>query len=771
MERKTRRIPPIALSIAVIVAAFGVLSVVLGVATMPIRYDIRAGMASPVTITATKDVVDTITTNAYREQAAKQVEPSYVQDSTVAAGVMADLETAFEAFVALGVPEDEEAPREITEDMLTAAAQAISPATMSTARLEAVLLAPRATLADLAAQTQNRVREHLNLNIAEGQESDAIYGIQKELVSAGWDATLAGCASDMLRPYLRANMVVDVETTEANREAARAAVEDVVYIKGQNIVRSGEIVTSAQIEMLNSLGLLKEQGWDFSLLSGVGILVAMLLGMLVLYLATFEKELLHSPGQVLLLMTILTATVLICWAVMQLNVYLMPTVLAVMLTCYLMKPRLALMICNVVAVLTGLIASGASGIFTAAVFSTMINTLVSGALCIAVIRRSKGRTGVLVAGLFAGAANMITSIAMGLTNNSNISSVLVTACWAAGSGVLSGVLCIGIQPVLETAFNLTTTAKLFDLSNPNQPLLRRMLLEAPSTYHHSIMVANLAEAGANAIGANGLLARVGGYYHDVGKLKRPLYFRENQFGDNPHDRTDPRVSAAIILAHPGDGVQMAARERLPEAILHIIARHHARSSVVYFYDKAIKQYGMENVDPADFSYDAELPQTKEEAIVMLADPVEAAARTLPSRDPKSIANLIDKLFDTRMQDGDLDECNLTFADIAKIKEAFVTVMTGMYHERIEYPDPPPKHAGFGRTAQRLFNKVQPEAAAKQPTPAAKPETPAAKAEAPAAKPETPAAKPETPVVKPEPEQKTEQSAPAGAQADKEGKTE
>lgn len=725
------------LSALCIVLAYVIMTTVIGIATMPIRYDIKAGMVSPVTITATKDVVDTIQTESLREAAAKQVEPSYVLESTVASTVLNDLDEAIMPFVALGVPEGEDAPREITQEMLDAAAKAIEPAVFSPTRLETILKTPQSTLASLATQTRQRVRAQLNLNIAEGHESEAIYSIQKELVSAGWDSTLAGCAADLLRPIVRANMIIDNETTEANRQAARAAVEDVVYIKGQNIVRSGEIVTRAQIEMLNSLGLLKEQGLDVSLLSGVGILVAMLLGMLVIYLATFEKELLAQPGQVLLLMSILTATVLLCWAVAQLNVYLMPTILGVMLTCYLIKPRLALMTCNVIAVFVGLIASGASGIFTAAVFTTMLNTLVSGALCIAVIMRSKGRTSVLAAGLLCGLANMITSMAIGLTNNANVSSVLITACWTGGAAILAGVLSIGLQPVLEAAFNLTTTAKLFELSNPNRPLLRRMLVEAPGTYHHSIMVANLAEAAANAIGANGLLARVGAYYHDVGKLKRPLYFRENQLGDNPHDRTDPRVSAAIILAHPDDGMQLAAKERLPEPILNIIGRHHGRSSVVFFYDKAIKLSGIENVDPADFTYNTMLPQTKEEAIVMLADPVEAAARTLPSRDQQSISNLIDKLIEQRMRDGELSEAKLTFADIAKIKEAFVMVMTGMYHERIAYPDPPPK-----QKVQKLFGKKQPvtEPAA-QNRPAANAARPAVKPAEPMAKPAAAAAKP------------------------------
>ena len=798
MEKKKGKFPSIVLSVICIVLSYAIMTTVIGIATMPIRYDIKAGMVSPVTITATKDVVDTIQTESLRDAAAKQVEPSYVLDSTVASQVLADLDGTIPAIIALGVPEGEDAPEEITQEMLDNAAKAIEPAVMSQPRLEAILRTPQDTLANLTTQTRQRLRAQLNLNIAEGQESEAIYSIQKELVTAGWDSTLAGCAADILRPIVRANMIIDTDTTEANRTAARASVEDVVYIKGQNIVRSGEIVTRAQIEMLNSLGLLKEQGLDISLLSGVGILVAMLLGMLVIYLATFEKELLRSPAQVLLLMTILTATVLLCWAVTQLNVYLMPTVLGVMLTCYLIKPRLALMTCNVIAVFAGLIASGSSGIFTAAVFTTMLNTLVSGSLCIAVIMRSKGRTGVLVAGLLCGLANMITSMAIGLTNNAHISSVLIIACWAGGSGILAGVLSIGLQPVLEAAFNLTTTAKLFDLSNPNQPLLRRMLVEAPGTYHHSIMVANLAEAAANSIGANGLLARVGAYYHDVGKLKRPLYFRENQLGDNPHDRTDPRVSAAIILAHPADGVQLAAKERIPEPIRNIIARHHGRSSVVFFYDKAIKQSGIENVDPADFTYDAILPQTKEEAIVMLADPVEAAARTLPSRDQQSISNLIDKLIERRMQDGELSEARLTFADIAKIKEAFVMVMTGMYHERIAYPDPPPKQKG----AQKLFGKKQPvtqpasgktaapvqvknpqpavkpaepkpaEPAAKPAEPAVKPAEPAVKPAEPAVKPAEPAAKPAEPAAKPaEPAEKPAASAAAQSPADKEGKSE
>lgn len=212
-----------------------------------------------------------------------------------------------------------------------------------------------------------------------------------------------------------------------------------------------------------------------------------------------------------------------------------------------------------------------------------------------------------------------------------------------------------------------------------------MLLEASGTYHHSIIVANLAEAGATAVGANGLLARVGAYYHDVGKLKRPLYFKENQMGDNPHDRTDPRVSAAILTAHPRDGGQMAQKERIPAPIVDIIRQHHGDSPVLYFYDKASKLYG-EDIDISSFRYEGPRPRSKEAAVVMLADTIEAATRTLANPSPEAMEQMIRNLVSKKMADGQLNDSALTFSDLDKICASFVTVLTGVFHERIEYPD-------------------------------------------------------------------------------------
>ena len=224
-----------------------------------------------------------------------------------------------------------------------------------------------------------------------------------------------------------------------------------------------------------------------------------------------------------------------------------------------------------------------------------------------------------------------------------------------------------------------------DLSNPNQPLLRRLILEASGTYHHSIIVANLSEAAADSIGANGLLARVGAYYHDVGKLKRPLYFKENQLGDTPHDRPDPMVSAAILTAHPRDGVALAQKSRMPKPILDIIEQHHGDTPVIYFYDRCIKQNGIENVNIEDFRYPGPRPQTREAAIVMLADTVEAAARAMPEPTMEKMDQLIRKLVRSKMDDGQLNDSPLTMKDLDRICKAFLTVLTGVFHQRVEYP--------------------------------------------------------------------------------------
>jgi len=252
-------------------------------------------------------------------------------------------------------------------------------------------------------------------------------------------------------------------------------------------------------------------------------------------------------------------------------------------------------------------------------------------------------------------------------------------------GLLSSVLTIGTLPIWENLFGVITPIKLLELANPNQPVLKRLLMETPGTYHHSIIVANLAERAADAIGANGLLVRVGAYYHDIGKLERPYYFKENQlYADNPHDKLDPILSTRIIQSHTQYGVEMAKRYNVPSIIHDFILQHHGTTPVVYFFHKA-KNNTEQEIKLEDFRYLGPKPNCREVAILMMADTVEAAVRSLSDHTPKTVEELIRKLIHDKLEDGQLDDSNLTIRDLNTISEAFSSVISGIFHERVKYP--------------------------------------------------------------------------------------
>jgi putative nucleotidyltransferase with HDIG domain len=677
---------PVLMSLFIAIAAYVALFLLMAGALSPERYDLKVGEVATRTITASKDVKDTITTNMLIEAAVREVQPSYQSDDSVMPEVLSNIEDSFaqlRALAQLRVNPDGTVS-ELNDAAITKAAQAMKPVEMGSAALAAALDAGDETLSELAAAAISMTREALFSKVAEGQEQETAEKIGRELASDGYEENLAAAAKAIVSTHLRPNMLLDEETTEQKRQAARESVEDVVYKKGQNIIRAGEVVTAPQIEMLNSLGMLKDRAVDVSLYLGLALLLTLLTLALVLYIYSFIPDMLRDPKRVALISVILVSTVAWALAFRKVNAYLMPVALGAMLTTLLIKPRLALVVNIFLSILMGLLASVDNGMFTATMFGVMLTALVAGTAVIPVLRERHSFPGILLSGVVVLLINMLTTVAVGLVNSADIQNVMLWALWSGGSALISAVLTILEAMLLEWAFNLVTTSKLMELSNPNQPLLRRLLLETPGTYHHSILVANLAEAAASAVGANALLARVGAYYHDIGKLKRPMYFKENQMNDNPHDRTDPRVSTAILTAHPYDGVEMAVRAHLPEEIQDIILQHHGDSMVLYFYDKAAKQ-GVD-VDVADFRYDGPRPRSREAAIVMMADTVEAAARAASDISPDRLPQLIRKMIQAKMEDGQFDECPLTFSDISKIADAFMTVLTGVYHDRIEYPE-------------------------------------------------------------------------------------
>lgn len=760
-DRARSTFAPVLQSVLIGAVTYLLLVALLLLGVTPEQHDIRVGLPASMDIMATKDVKDTVTTEQNRELAAAAVEPSYKSaDSGVSAQVLSDIEARFNALSGALQTASGQGHR-ITDEEIDEINASLN-MSFTREQYEALLGSDPKLLRSLYDDTDKLVRDLMNNTLLEGQEASAIASMSRSLSSSGYAQPLVGVAAEIMRNSIQPNMLIDEEATEANREKAREAVETVTCVKGEVIVRRGEIVTNAQYQMLSSLGLLKEDSLDIQLIAGIALIVLLIMASLALYLWRFKPELL-KPKPLCVLCVIYVLVVLLSLAIGQWSTYLMPVSLGVLLVALLIDHRTALYFNFAVGLTVSLLAGASSGLFTVAMFSVTMMSMISGPVAMIVFSRSMQRTTALAAGILIGLSNFLVTLSVGLINSAELLQVLINACWALASGLLSAVMCLGFQPLLELIFNLATTAKLIELSNPNQPLLKRLLLEAPGTYHHSIIVANLAEAAASAIGGNGLLARVGAYYHDIGKLKRPIYFKENQMGDNPHDRTDPRVSAAILTAHPRDGAAMAQKAKLPEPVLEIIRQHHGDGVVLWFYDKAVKQYGADQVDIAAFRYEGPRPHSREAAVVMLADSIEAAVRSIPDPNPEKVDALIRKLVRAKLEDGQLDRSELSFADLEKICSAFSTVLTGVFHERIEYPEVNIPRRSGARDADEPTKPAH--AAQPKPEPAhAKPEA------ATSPKPEPAHAKPE-PATSPKPEtiapQKVEPAPVVKAEAPKE----
>ena len=317
-----------------------------------------------------------------------------------------------------------------------------------------------------------------------------------------------------------------------------------------------------------------------------------------------------------------------------------------------------------------------------------IIALVSGAAASTVLHKSQNRMSLIKAGILISAANCLAIVVVLLIRQSNFSDYPALLFWAALNGIFCGMLTIGFLPPLEHALNAVTPFRLMELSDLNAPVLRKLFTTAPGTYTHSLMVANLAEQACqdichNSGYANALLARVGAYYHDIGKMDNPDYFVENQTDHNRHDEIAPRLSATIIRSHVKLGVEKAHSLGLPKDVISIVAEHHGNSIISWFYNKATEQEV--TVNSEDFSYPGSPPRSKESAIVMLADITEAAVRTLNKPTASKIDKFIQQLFEAKIDHGQLSESDLSFRDLEIIKKSFVRVLAGYYHSRIEYP--------------------------------------------------------------------------------------
>ena len=661
------------------------------VSIIPARYDIRIGQVPTVTIAATKDVVDEIQTEQLRQIAAASVNPTYQYQSGVTEKVLAQLDQLFSELRLIrhyGETLNKAENESYTREELEYARNILTGITLRDYQLETLLRASDASFEALYESLYTAVRSTMDNHVTEGQESEAIHSISV-IVGYTTDADLLqNVALPVLQACIQPNMIIDQEATEKARQEAASTVDDIIYKQGQNIVVKGEGRVSAnQIRMLSTLGLLNTSKIDLAFYLGAVIIVLMATILYFWALYALNKRVMVTFKYLLVVLSVLLVTMLLCIAAKSFLSYAMPVLLAALLLGVLIGARAGLISNIYIAILITALSAGGNDSYLTEMIRIFVSTVLCGTLGVLTIKRSTNRLQVLLAALIASVATLAITYSLGLLTDSSQTGITQNAYLSMIGPAFSGILALAIQPLLEAIFNLPTPMRLLELSNPNQPLLKKLMVEAPGTYHHSILVANLAEASAEAIGANPLLARVAAYYHDIGKLKRPAYFSENQTnGENIHDHTEPLVSAKILTAHPRDGAVLARQYRLPVEIQQIISEHHGNSPVMYFYHKAVQQANGEPVDINEFRYDGSRPSTKESAIIMICDTIEAAVRSRKdSMTQEELEEYILKLVRGKLSDGQLNNSPLTLHDIDAICASCAIVLKGVNHERVAYP--------------------------------------------------------------------------------------
>ncbi len=510
------------------------------------------------------------------------------------------------------------------------------------------------------------------------------------LIDSNVNETVSTVTTELVRGLIRPNSIFNAERTEEARNNARnlVPVQYQTLIRGERIIRVGDVATAEQVEALTQVGLLQPD-WDWWILARS--MVVSVLIMLVVIGAIYRMR--PSTLQNFQELAAICVVVVLWMLAAKLMVvphdwlpYLYPLAAMSMLIAVLIDLRVSIVITISLALLVHYFSSNNFILVTYTGLGALLGAIILG--------RAEGISSFLWAGLGVVVSNLLIYLSFNpafvdFSTPNWLAQTLPIFLAIVLNGGLSASIALISYFVLGNLFNLTTSLQLGELSRPTQPLLRQLLLKAPGTYHHTIVVSNLAERAAAAIGADALLARVGSYYHDIGKTVRPYFFTEN-IADNssPHERLDPVTSAQIIISHVTDGVDLAQRYRLPPRIQDFIREHHARSITQYFYTLAQRQAEEGTVvDPQNFRYPGPDPRTKETAILLLADTCEAAVRSIRPGTREELEKLINRLIDGRVAEGVLNQCELTFKDLQTIREVFIQVLQGVHHPRITYPEP------------------------------------------------------------------------------------
>ena len=697
-NNKKKKMPKkVLLRLLIAVLTFGVVFVILVSTSVPQQHALEVGQIAPVTIKAPRDIVDGYSTDTKIQEARDNVGPKYTQDDNITAEVaqgLEDLNALLDSVREMGetekkrkqelagesasfVPYDSDFLDDMQEEMDSLFTKGEILALLELSREEYLAVFDKAS---------TLITDAMESAVKETTLEDTIYSLKQQLILPinNFSENAQKVGMSIIASMLRANLLYDAQATDAARDAAEAQVDVELYMQGENIVREGERITEAQFAMLKTLGMVADSENNYERYIALLSIEFLMFLVFAFYLGTAHANVLSSPKMLLTLSAIAVLSLLVSWGGSLIHHYIAPVYFSAFI-CAMMVGKKSL----------ALVFNATLSVFASIMFlrfgetialQVLISSITAGAVTVILFKKMTQRATLMIAGLLSGLSVGAVYVIFALINYEGWMDMLLYAGMGVASGLVASVLAVGTLPMWESVFRMLTPMKLLEISNPNQPLLKQLLNEAPGTYHHSIMVGNMAERAAEVIGANSLIVRAGAYYHDIGKLKRPYFFVENQQGKNPHDNIKPELSTKIITSHLTDGVELVKKAKLPPIIVDMVREHHGNTAVMYFYHKtknaAVKP---EEVNINDFRYEGNPPVSRESAILMLADSVEAAVRSIENPTAQNVREMIDKIIKSRLDDGQLGDCELTMGEIKKIGDSFMTALVGLYHERVEYP--------------------------------------------------------------------------------------
>lgn len=663
------------------IALFGIVFVLayilLLTAVAPKQFSLQEGDIARVDIKAPRDTIDQRATKQKENEAMEKVDKQYTVKNEVKVQAEDNIKSLVEEVLKLNATNADETTK-INE------LKKLTQFQLKDSEYKELINTSKETLSDLQLKMINVVERIYKKDIQENNEN-SLESAQKQVTVYIEELTLTSSLKELLiditKSQIKPNLFYDSEKTEEIQKEAQKNTSKVIIKKNQTIIKEGEPVTSEQIAIINELGLLDNgvNGKYIYVYLSLALFLFVILFLQYIYIYLNYKDIFFNIKRLSLISLINIISLILARSIGTISPFLVPLAFGAMLVTLLLNYKISVVIsifnCAIISALVG---------FDPQVMILIFINAILGAV---MLKKMHQRNELIYTTIYISVVSGILTLSTGVIISSNLKEIFMVSLFSMVGGILSGIFSLGVLPFLEGTFNEVTTMKLLELSNPNNPLLKKLLMEAPGTYHHSMLVANLAEMAAEEVGANQVIARIGAYYHDVGKTERPYFFGENQIGrENPHDKISAKLSTHIIIAHVKDGLRLAKEHKLPPIIQDIIAEHHGTTLVKYFYyTMKNNAKNPEDIKEEDYRYPGPIPSSKEAGIVMLADGIEAAVRSIKEPNKDKIEEMVNNIIKDKLESNQLINCDLTLKDIQKIKVCFLNALNGIYHQRIEYP--------------------------------------------------------------------------------------